>query len=299
MIVLGLDSRVTTALIIGGGIALFGLLLVITAAGELRGRRKAKVPPSMRPGASDEELERRVLTRYLAWGAAATILMAFWMPLYWLREPTRLETKATQFDDQMIHEGERLYEEFCLRCHGRDGVGTIQSVQVEGNPQDYVEPPLAYMFARYKAAGRSEDAIRQLMLDAINRGRPGTPMPTWGAAFGGPFNTFQVDSVTMYLESIQEAFPEPSTATGEELFVENDCIVCHGVDGSGLDGDGNPTVGPNLQVALQRLSLDEVRHTLLEGRLNTERPSMPAWAALGEDAINELVDFIVSIQRSA
>ena len=284
---------------VGGGLALFGLLLVTTAAGELRGRRKARVPASMRPAPSDEELERRVITRYLAWGALATLLMAFWIPLYWLREPSRQDTKAAQFDEQMVHEGEELYAEFCLTCHGNEGTGTIQRITVDGKPQEYVEPPLAYIFARYKAGGRNEDGIRQLIFDAINRGRSGTPMPTWGAAFGGPFNTFQVDSVVAYIESIQEQFPDAEGATGEDLFVSNQCIICHGVDGSGVDAKGNPTVGPNLQVALERLSIEQLRQTLLGGRLNTERPSMPAWAALGEEAIERLVLYIQSIQRSS
>lgn len=296
MIVLGLDSRVVTAFVVGGGLLLFGLLLVVTAAGELRGRRKARVPASMRPAPSDEELERRVITQYLAWGAAATMLMALWLPVYWLREPTRLDEKRALFTSQAVHQGEEIYTDFCLQCHGPEGTGTIQVVTRDGVEQQYAEPPLAWIYSRYKAAGQNEDGITQLVYDAINRGRPGTPMPTWGAAFGGPLNTFQVDNLVEYIKSIQEPFPEPTQTQGDELFAAN-CAVCHGPDGTGMR-NGEPTVGPNITVALQRLSIDELRATLEHGRLNTNRPSMPAWAALGEDAIDALVRFIQSIQRS-
>lgn len=297
MIVLGLDSRVVTALVVGGGLALFGALLVITAAGELRGRRKAKVPASMRPAPSDEELERSVLTRYLAWGFLATALMAIWMPLYWIREPTRMAEKEQLFLAESVEHGHRLYEDFCLRCHGADGVGTIQRVVRDGNEQDYAEPPLAYAYARYRAGGRSEEEVTQILRDAIERGRPNTPMPTWAVAFGGPLNTFQVDNLMDYLQSIQAPFPEPEETDGEALFRAN-CAVCHGPNGAGVNQQGVPTVGPNLQVALERLSVEDVHEVISTGRLNTNRPSMPAWAALGEEALDALVQFIQSIQRS-
>lgn len=299
--VAALDSRVVTALVVGGGLLLFGLLLVITAAGELRGRRRAKVPASMRPAPSDEELERTVLTRYLAWGFLMTALMAVWLPIYWIREPTRLAEKTQLFQELAVHGkegGEKIYTEFCLRCHGKEGAGLTNSITVDGKPQQYAEPPLRYAYSRYDAAGLSEDQVTQLLRDAIDRGRPGTPMPTWSVAFGGPLNSHQIDNLVAYIQAIQQPFPEATQDDGAAIFSAN-CAVCHGRDGSGRDAAGNPTVGPNLTVALDRLTLEQLRATIEHGRLNTNRPSMPAWAALGEDAMDALVRFIQSIQRSA
>jgi mono/diheme cytochrome c family protein len=297
-----LDSRVVTALVVGGMLLVFGLLLVITAAGELRGRRKAKVPSAMRPAPSDEELERSVLPRYLAWGFLATALMAVWLPIYWLREPTRLTEKRALFEQLAVtHEeegGEKIYDDFCLQCHGDGGVGLTNKITVDGVDTLYAEPPLRFIYSRYDAGGLSEDQITQLVYDAINRGRPNTPMPTWGSAFGGPFNSHQVDNVVAYIQSIQESFPEAEEDGGEAIFAAN-CQVCHGVGGSGRSKEGGLTVGPNLTVALDRLTIEQLRETIEHGRLNTNRPSMPTWAALGEDAIDALVRFIQSIQRSA
>lgn len=292
MIPLAVSSRVVTALVVAGGLALFGLLLVITAAGELRGRRKAKVPVGMRPAPGDEELEKTTLVRTIYWGAAATLVMALWLPAYWLREPTRLGEEEQNFINLSLQHGEELWAEFqCNSCHGDQAEGGLRTFTVDGVDHQYAEPPLRYVYSRYKAAGENEDEITQLITDAINRGRPGTPMPTWGLAFGGPLNSEQVDSLVDWIRHIQEEFPPPGTSDGAELFEAN-CATCHGAEGEG-------GIGPNLQVAFDRLSRDQVARTIREGRLNTNRPSMPAWAALGDNAIEALVRFIESIQRSA
>ncbi|HEX9774609.1 MAG TPA: c-type cytochrome [Actinomycetota bacterium] len=302
MIPLAVDQRVTTALVVAGGIALFVLLLVMSASGELRGRRTAKVPPSMRPGPSDEALEKRVITNYLAWGGAATMLMALWLPAYWLREPTRLADAESRFVEREVTEGAHLYEEFqCVTCHGKAGSGGVQPLVINGVSRNMAEPPLRYIYSRYTASGRTEEEITQLIYDAINRGRPGTPMPTWSLAFGGPLNSAQIDNLVVYLQDIQEDFPAADPdAKGRELFEAN-CAICH----NGLDDEGKATitgaggVGPNLTVAFERLSRAEVEAVIRKGRLNTNRPSMPSWEALGDDAIEALVRFIQSIQRSS
>lgn len=299
-----IDQRAVTAIAVAAGLAIFGLLLVATSAGELLGRRKAKVPPGFRPAPSDEELERRVIERYLAWGALATIFMALWLPAYWLREPTRLEDRGEQLNAFATYghkasaeraSGEQLFQDFCVRCHGKEGAGTTTRFLIGGAMRDYAEPPLRFVYARYGETGASRAEITQLVRDAIERGRPGTPMPTWGLGFGGPFTPYHIDNLVLYIQAINEdadiADLRPGRgATGAEIFAAN-CAVCHGPTGEG-------SVGPNLQVALGRLTLDQLRETIQKGRLNVNRPSMPSWAFFGDEAIAKLVAFIQSIQRA-
>ena len=45
----------------------------------------------------------------------------------------------------------------------------------------------------------SEEEVRQILI----YGRPGTPMPAWGVAGGGPLTTQQIDELIAYLGSIQ------------------------------------------------------------------------------------------------
>jgi cbb3-type cytochrome c oxidase subunit III len=286
---LALDSRATTSIIVIAGLALFGLLLVLTAAGELRGRRKARVPAAYRPGPSDEELESTVLVRYLLVGAVGLLVTALWLPAYWLNEPHRLAQEKKAIAAETVEQGKEQFLSLCAQCHGTDASGGTRQYVINGASRDYAEPPLKYIYNRYKLAGRNDDEITQLIYDAINRGRPGTPMPTWGLAFGGPLNSRQVDTVVGFLQSIQEPFPKASGTDGAAIFAAN-CAICHGKDATG-------SVGPNLTVALQRLTLDQLKMTIENGRLNVNRPSMPAWAGLGQPAINALVQFIQSIQK--
>lgn len=296
-------NRVTTAVIVSVAIVLFFGFLVVTAVGGPR-RRRAEVPPGFRPAPADQELERRILERYLGWGAIATIFMAVFLPVYWLREPTRLSLKENQFLRESIARGEEIFGPTspdsiravgCAACHGEAGAGGSRKFtiidRVTGKPRDvdYAEPPLALAFARYKAAGRNEEEIKQLLRDAIERGRPGTPMPTWGLNFGGPLTAQSVDDLMNYLISIQivpESLKPP--IDGAQLFAAN-CAICHGVGGTG-------GLGPNLTVEFQRNAEQQIFSIIQKGRLSTDRPSMPAWGHLGEPAIKALVNFIRSIQ---
>jgi mono/diheme cytochrome c family protein len=285
---LAINSRVATAIVVIAGLAVFGALLVATAAGELRGRRKARIPAAFRPGPSDEELESKVLIRYMLIGGVALLIIALWLPAYWWHEPARLGGKTKAIAAETVEQGKEQFQTLCAQCHAPDASGGTRQYVIDGINHDYAEPPLKYIYDRYTKGGRNTDEITQIIYDAINRGRPGTPMPTWGLPFGGPLNSRQVDTIVAWLQSIQEPFPKATTIDGAQLFQTN-CAICHGPTAHG-------GVGPNLTVALQRLTRDQLTMTIMHGRLNINRPSMPSWAALGDPAVEALVQFIESIQ---
>lgn len=310
------NNRLLAAVIVSIAIIGFAIFLIITSFGPRR--RAADVPSALRPGPSDEELESRVLHRWMAWSVVSVTFMAVFLPAYWLNEPNRIDRKINQFTTESIQRGAIVYQDEaysehlpghpffvanCARCHGKDGEGTVQPFR---ESMTYAEPPLAYALARYKAAGKNEDDVRLIFRDAIERGRPGTLMPTWGLAFGGPLNSQQVDDVIRYLLSpeFQKPFPAVNSATTGLALFEANCMVCHGRDAN-KDGDVTGSerysggVGPSLAVVFQRLTAEEIFQTIHDGRINTNRPSMPAWAALGDDAIRKLVDFLRTIQRGA
>lgn len=295
--ILALGSRVTIAATIFGVLLIMGGLLYLTARGELRGKRKARIPAAMRPGSTDEALERTVLERYLIVGTVTALAMAVWLPAYWLREPKRLDAKRAAFIEREVTEGEMLYKNYCSTCHGLNLEGSPRTVKLADEQVTVAEPPLRYIYARYDAAGRSKEEIDQILLDAISKGRPGTVMPTWSLAYGGSLNPAQIENLILFIQSAQDTeFPVPEKgATGAEIFAAN-CATCHGVDADGVGG-----VGPNLRVALSRMSETELRETIFNGRMRGEHPtqgySMPSWAILGDDAIDALFDFIVSIQE--
>jgi mono/diheme cytochrome c family protein len=296
------DNRVTTAIIASIAIVAFFGFLVVTAIGGPR-TRKGEIPFGFRPGPSDAELETKVLDRWVGISMISMMFMAVFLPVYWLREPTRLTNKESQFLKASIERGDGLFSPAgttptsvgCAQCHGTGGVGgTNQFTLIDhktGKPMSvtYAEPPLRLAVARYTAAGRSVDEVKQLIRDAIERGRPGTPMPTWGLQFGGPLNSQAIDDIINYILSIQVAVePLQKPIDAQQLFAQN-CSVCHGQDASGI-------IGPPLTIEFQRNSEIQIHDIIKKGRLNMDRPSMPAWAHLGDDAINALVAFIKSLQ---
>jgi mono/diheme cytochrome c family protein len=315
-IIAAASNRLLAAVIVSIAIIGFAIFLILTSFGPRK--RSSDVPAALRPGPSDEELESKVLHRWMGWSVFSVLLLAVILPALWLYEPTRIGRKAEQFSKESILRGSIIYqnEEFsehlpghpffvanCARCHGKDGEGTVQPFR---ETMTYAEPPLRYALARYKAAGKNEDDVRLIMRDAIERGRPGTLMPTWGLAYGGPLNEQQLNDVINYLVSpeFQRPFPTPGTPTNGSALFQANCMVCHGRD---RNADGLVTgsemysggVGPNLSVVFQRLTPQEVFQTIHDGRINTNRPSMPTWAPLGDDAINALVAFLQTIQRGA
>lgn len=288
------DRRLVAGILVAAGFILVAIFLI--ASGMSSKRRRMEVPHALRPGPSDEELEQKTLPRFLAVGAIFLLFMAIYLPAYWLREPTRIRLKEEQFARQSISRGKVIYEPAepgsphfsanCARCHGPAGEGSVQPFKEVFR---VAEPPLKLLVSRYKAAGKNDDEIKLLVRDAIERGRPGTLMPTWGLAFGGPLNSEQVDDVLNFIYSIQEDFPKADPkASGASLFAAN-CSTCHGVNASG-------GAAPDLRTVLSQYYDEDLFDIIRYGKLNTNRVSMPSWAALGDAAIRSLVDFLRTLQ---
>src|SRR5437867_6197316 len=267
------DNRVTTAIIVSVAIVAFFGFLVVTALGGPRTRR-GEVPFGFRPGPSDADLETRVLDRWIGLATIAMVFMAVFLPVYWLREPTRLSSKENQFLKASIARGEGLFSPAgttltsvgCAECHGTAGAGGLRNFtitdHVTGKPVQvqYAEPPLRLAVARYTAAGRTQDEIKQLIRDAIERGRPSTPMPTWGLSFGGPLNSQAIDDLIDYILSIQVAVEPLKKPIDAQALFEQNCAICHGKDATGI-------IGPPLTIEFERNSEIQIHDIIKKGRL--------------------------------
>jgi len=124
---------------------------------------------------------------------------------------------------EAIAEGEKLYNETCTACHGKDGKG------------GELGPPVASQNRRYLR--RSDDEV----FDALKNGIQGTQMPP----FSGQFNDDQLWRITAYIHGLRgTAVDTPASgniAGGEAIFWgKGNCGGCHMVKSKG------GLIGPDL-----------------------------------------------------
>lgn len=162
--------------------------------------------------------------------------------------------------------GAALYAENCVVCHGPDGQGRVGAT-----------------LAKPFASVQPEALVRQ----TIARGVPGSVMPAWGKAYGGPLSDDQVEDLVAFVLSLGgERAPRLPTPTplpvtpiptvagltgdpnrGARLYAEN-CAICHGPDGQGRIGatlaKDFPAIQPNAYI----------REVIARGIRGSK---MPAW----------------------
>lgn len=249
---------------------LWAIFIVRSGATSRTPRITLGIPRAMRPGTPDDVLEGRRLERILWGGVVSTIAISVFIPVYWLPESSRHEAFVERFDEEALHRGAFVYNvppplpedisavEFkeveeeialgmgCANCHGGEGSGG----EVPGGFTDpftgkivrYTAPPLNNVFTRW-----DEEIVRF----TIERGRPGTPMPTWGVQYGGPMTPQMVSDVMVYLKSLpgnqnppegissscEDPSESQSESCGAEIFAAR-CAVCHGPQGQGKEEEG-------------------------------------------------------------
>jgi mono/diheme cytochrome c family protein len=196
-------ATVLILLVASGILLLTALIIAITAARQKAAQAGPGAPPSRRPGPTDEALEGRLLENYQIAGVALTVFLAVLLPFLYLREPTRMRAAAAKEQTESVRLGQATFEEFCSRCHGPEAQGgKVKRFVAPGvknaKPTDYPAPNLHEIYARHP-----DQDVATVAWDTIQKGRPGTPMPTWGVRYGGPMNDQQITDLVNYLLSIQ------------------------------------------------------------------------------------------------
>ncbi len=283
------------------GLVAFAVAYFVAGPGRRRGRRPAgDIPLALRPYHSDEELEGEGLTRGQAWGVVLVLFMAFFLPVYWLLEPTRIDEKQDEFFHEDVERGRLLFADACAQCHGADGGGGSAAHPDPDVDAPWPAPPLNNIVARYEDDERfsTDQEIVRFITETVKQGRPGTPMPPWLSFYGGGFNEQQVESIVRYVLSIQTG-EEPELqafegADGEEIFQAN-CARCHGQDARG-------GLAPDLRVAFDRHGgedAEEAIRSIIENGIRVPNGTdMPRWEnRLSEDAIDRLLEYLRSIQE--
>jgi mono/diheme cytochrome c family protein len=196
-----------------------------------------------------------------------------------------------QAQNGTLQEGAELYVANCLVCHGDQGQGRIGATLAKNWPS--IRPDLT-------------------VKNVIVNGVPGSPMPAWSEANGGPLTDAQIDALVAYILSWESGeayeFVPPPTATtrppitpapdvegdpnrGAVLYGEN-CEVCHGANGQGRVGATLAKDWPGLQADAS------VNQVITNGVAGSP---MPAWSQaqggpLSEQDIADLTAFIFALQ---
>lgn len=273
-------------------------------------RTKSKIPPALRPADIDAVLESSRLTKIHGWGLALTLFFAFFMPAYWVQEPQNRIDNEEMFAKESIERGEKYYAspidqqtgeqntagKDCARCHG-DGAegGTNEFLNPDTGTRSLVQvPELKTVFARYEEPPKGFEDAREFIRETIERGRPGTDMPTWGSEYGGPLTEQELDDIVNWLESINTEVEVEADATGDQIFNQF-CSTCHGVGGAG--GSGPPMTGGS--ETRQFPNIEDHKTFVKEGS-KAGQPygtsgqgtgGMPPWPSLTDDQIQKVVDY--------
>ncbi|MEX2552444.1 MAG: c-type cytochrome [Actinomycetota bacterium] len=287
-----------------------GAALIALRTRSSSGTTNKSVPPALRPADIDSVLESGRLTKVLFWGAGLTIFFAFFLPAYWFREPARMTAKEKSFEEDSVERGGIYYAlttdpvtgesnlrgKECARCHGVNGEGGTSEFHDPntGQMRTVQEPELTTVFARYEEPPAGFDDARAFITETIERGRPGTPMPTWGNKYGGPLTEQEIEDIVNWLESIQVDVDIEEGATGDQIFSRL-CAACHGIGGAGgsgpaLTGGSETRQFPNI----------EDHKAFVKGGSKAGQPygtsgmgtgGMPAWGTLTDEQIQKVVEY--------
>jgi mono/diheme cytochrome c family protein len=194
-----MSKGVVLLLVFAAGIIILVLLIVALASARQKAATAGNLPPSRRPGPTDEALEGRLMENYQAAGVVLTVLLTLLLPFLYIREPARQRAATQNFSKESVELGRQTFETFCARCHGLDATGgTVKRFTPPGAkvPVDFKAPNLHEVY-------QDDPNVSQLAWNTIQRGRPGTPMPTWGVRYGGAMNDQQITNLVNYILSIQ------------------------------------------------------------------------------------------------
>lgn len=185
--------------------------------------------------------------------------------------------------------GRALYDQLCKLCHGAEAVGYAADRAPQLRNPTFL-------------ATASNTFLRQ----AIERGRPGTPMSAFGAAYGGPLQADGVQALITYLRSlafvdVDKQVVGGNAAAGRGLYRQH-CQGCHGESGQGLSSQSKGDTskgGPALSnpVFLATASDGFLRYAIEHGRPGTPMPAFQGRLSAGQ--IQDLTRHLRSFARPA
>ncbi len=181
-------------------------------------------------------------------GAAVAIFLLSLTPV-WAQETKQPTVPSTATSSADLRAGQRLYQKWCMNCHGEHGDGAGPAADfLSPRPRDFRQ---GLFNIRTTLIGKLPSD--QDLFNVITNGMPGTAMPAWENILSEP----ERRQLVLFLKTFSRRFarastpPEPikvgarvppsadSVAQGKRLFREVECFKCHGDEGR-ADGPSAP-----------------------------------------------------------
>jgi mono/diheme cytochrome c family protein len=216
--IVAISTLAVVAIGIGIVLAIAFAAAFVVLARRGRAERPPDIPAGMRPGPSDDMLERRFVERFIGWNLLFVLFFAAWIPVVWFREPDVNASEAVELTERSISRGQGWFAVpdeanptgfACAQCHGPQAEGGLVPFRGEAYPA----PALTDVCGRLTL-----DEIRTV----IEEGREGTPMPSWSIRFAGPMNDQQIDDLLNFILTIQEIPEEDNLCVSPTAEAEGD-----------------------------------------------------------------------------
>ena len=186
----------------------------------------------------------------------------------------KMDLKAVAADKEAMEMGSRLFQTYCVQCHGSTG----QGVRGKGYP-DLTDKD-------WLLGGAPEQIV-----ETITNGRVGM-MPAYGGnpeAVGGEEGAKEVAN---YVRSLSGLSNKSELAEKGKAKFNSVCFACHGLDGKGMQALGAPNLTD--KVWLYGSSEAKITETIVGGRSN----QMPPWKdLLGEAKIHVLAAYVLNLSE--
>jgi len=193
---------------------------------------------------------------------------AKYQPLY--DKFMKMDVKTVAADPEAQAMGKRLFQTYCVQCHGSDARGAKGFPNLTDNDWLYGGTP-------------------EIIKTTLDGGRHGQ-MPAFGAAFGEE----KVKDVANYAMSLSGKKHDAERASrGKETFTAV-CAACHGADGKGNQALGAPNLTDNIWL------YGGTEKTIIETVTNGRNNQMPAWKDfLGDGKVHLLTSYVWGLSNKA
>jgi mono/diheme cytochrome c family protein len=195
-----------------------------------------------------------MVARMFSWLAGLTLVLVFLVII----SPDLF--RGYVFSEDRRSSGRRVYETYCIGCHGQNGLGDGEaSVFLNPKPRNFVNGQYKFFYFGESGPYPSTASLQV----TIRNGIQGSAMPAFPLLANQELN-----DVITYIKSLRQGgWVEPapiqaaapiSGTTAAEIFNNAGCNACHQLDPLGSVGG----VGPNLTQVGARLTVDEIKQSI-------------------------------------